>query len=224
LFHFKEALRVEPHHPEVQYMVRMLTGPHQAATPPETYLRLLFEGYADHYETHLAQLEDRTPEVLFNLVDEILNGRQLELMLDMGCGTGRCGVYFRPLVTRIVGVDLSAAMLQGAAEKKIYDALHEAEMIAYLTQHEERYDLILAGDVLVYQGALERLFYLLASRLKPKGLFAFSVEVSDDADYIMQPSGRFAHHPRYITTCAQALRSQRLRTGGREVSLYVMTL
>jgi predicted TPR repeat methyltransferase len=145
-------------------------------------------------------------------------------MLDIGCGTGRCGVHFRSLVMQLVGVDLSAAMLQVAAEKKLYDALHEADMIAYLTQHAEHYDLILAGDVLVYQGALETLFHLLVSRL-----FAFSVEVSNDADYRMQPSGRFAHHPRYIAACAQThglacLRSQRLSMGGREVSLYVMTL
>ena len=44
-------------------------------------------------------------------------------MLDLGCGTGLGGAAFRPFVDRLVGVDLSPAMIAQAAAKGLYDRL-----------------------------------------------------------------------------------------------------
>jgi hypothetical protein len=42
-------------------------------------------------------------------------------MLDLGCGTGLGGAAFRAFVDRLVGVDLSPAMVAQASAKGLYD-------------------------------------------------------------------------------------------------------
>ena len=44
-------------------------------------------------------------------------------MLDLGCGTGLGGAAFRAVADRLVGVDLSPAMIAQAAAKDLYDRL-----------------------------------------------------------------------------------------------------
>jgi predicted TPR repeat methyltransferase len=43
-------------------------------------------------------------------------------MLDLGCGTGLAGAVFRPFVERLVGVDLSPAMIARRDEKNLRSA------------------------------------------------------------------------------------------------------
>lgn len=57
---------------------------------------------------------------------------------------------------------------------------------------EARYDLIIAADVFVYVGALERIVAWCAASLQPGGRLAFTVE-EGDAPYILRDSRRFAH-------------------------------
>src|SRR6185312_3401290 len=45
----------------------------------------------------------------------------LGAMLDLGCGTGLAGTAFAPLADRLVGVDLSPAMVAQAENKQLYD-------------------------------------------------------------------------------------------------------
>jgi predicted TPR repeat methyltransferase len=61
-------------------------------------------------------------------------------------------------------------------------------------------------DVLVYLGALESLFELVARRLVPGGLFVFTVEKSTEPGYKLQPTGRYQHHLTYLRDCARAAR------------------
>ena len=44
-------------------------------------------------------------------------------MFDAGAGTGQCGEHMRPLFKRMVGADLSAAMLAKAQARGVYDAV-----------------------------------------------------------------------------------------------------
>ena len=59
-------------------------------------------------------------------------------------------------------------------------------------------DLVTAADVLVYVGALGDLFRLVAARLAPGGLFAFSVEEAADGDLVLRDSLRYAHGEPYV--------------------------
>ena len=89
-------------------------------------------------------------------------------------------------------------MLAQAREKGVYDTLVEAELLGYLQENTQHYDLIVAADVLPYSGDLRPLFDALQQRLTPQGLFVFSSEISLDEPWALQDSARFCHHPDYL--------------------------
>ncbi len=53
-------------------------------------------------------------------------------VLDAGCGTGLCAPWLVPYAHRLVGVDLSQAMLDKAAARACYDELAKADLVAFL--------------------------------------------------------------------------------------------
>ncbi|WP_163460173.1 class I SAM-dependent DNA methyltransferase, partial [Escherichia coli] len=91
------------------------------------------------------------------------------------------------------GMDLSEAMLQKAEEKHVYDRLFKGD-VNELDYPAGSADLIIAADVFVYVGDLDRAFARLVHALGPNGLFAFSVEThADDGELILQSSLRYTH-------------------------------
>ena len=95
-------------------------------------------------------------------------------------------------------------MLAKAAKRRAYDELVEADMIAFLEQTGENFDLVFAADVLIYLGALDA-FLAAAARVMPPGaLLAFNVETTDAAPYALLPSGRFAHELSALRDAAAA--------------------
>src|SRR6202161_1023212 len=103
------------------------------ATPAMThaYVRRLFDQYAARYDTSLTEsLAYRGPAVLREAVERVTSAARrplrFESVLDLGCGTGLAGAAFRPACGRLIGVDLSEAMVAKAAAKKLYDRLETA--------------------------------------------------------------------------------------------------
>jgi predicted TPR repeat methyltransferase len=133
----------------------------------------------------------RVPEQLIGVI--AATGLQLTRVVDLGCGTGLAGQGLQAASQRLVGVDLSPRMLAKAAEKRCYDALIEAEMVTFLGQTSERFDLVFAADALVYLGDLEEFFAAAARVATPGGILAFNVETTALASWVLLPSGRFAH-------------------------------
>ena len=127
------------------------------ATPAmtETYVRRLFDQYAGRYDTALTEhLHYRGPALLRDAVDATIRaaGRPMHFraMLDLGCGTGLAGAAFRPFVDRLVGVDLSPAMIAQAESKRLYHRLVAADLARFLAAESaaaEKYDLAIAADV-----------------------------------------------------------------------------
>ena len=64
---------------------------------------------------------------------------------------------------------------------------------------------MLAADVLVYFGDLEPLFTLIARALDAGGLYAFSIELTGQDTFVLQPSGRYAHAVNYIRNLSSHL-------------------
>ena len=97
-------------------------------------------------------------------------------------------------------------MLERARLLDVYDRLERAEAVAWLEANEERFDLIVSADVLVYIGDLERLFAGARRALVNDGLFAFSIELSPEGDegppFALRPSLRYVHSARYIRELA----------------------
>ena len=176
------------------YFLAALRGQAVPAHPPRAYVEALFDDYAPDFDRHLVDtLGYCAPEVLQRLVTG-LDGAGFASALDLGCGTGLCGPLLRPLAARLAGVDLSAAMVEAARARGVYDALHRADLIEHLTTTDERHDLIVAADVFIYVGDLAPVFAGVARVLRPGGLFAFSVEPAlADVPFQLQPSLRYAH-------------------------------
>jgi len=177
------------------------------AAPPEGYVRGLFDTYAPRFDEELTgRLAYRTPELLGELLAELGmardGGREV---LDLGCGTGLSGVALRPFARRLTGVDLSPRMLERAAARALYDALHEAEMLAFLAGREAAFDLIAAVDVLNYLGELSPALSAMAAALRPGGIAAFSLETGAQGGYALGEGLRYRHDAEAVSSAAQAI-------------------
>ncbi len=159
---------------------------------PRDYLIAYFDGFAESFDKQLVDvLGYHVPEKLARLV--AATGKELPRAVDLGCGTGLAGPHLKPGRSRLVGVDLSPRMLAKAAERGVYDSLVEAEMVAFLEETPERFDLVFAADTLIYLGELTGFLRAVAGVTPPGGLLAFNVETTWEAPYVLLQSGRFAH-------------------------------
>ena len=158
----------------------------------------LFDTYAEQYDKHLVkQLHYRGPQLLRAAVADLPADRALEV-LDLGCGTGLCGVSFRDLARTLTGIDLSPGMLARARQHGVYDELLQSDIAGFLLSSSTRYDLILAADVFVYVGDLAGVFQGASRVLRPAGRFIFTVEAHEGEGFVVRPSGRFAHSLAYL--------------------------
>jgi predicted TPR repeat methyltransferase len=178
------------------------------ATPAmtETYVRRLFDQYAGRYDAALTEhLRYRGPAILRDAVETAMRkaGRPMRFaaMLDLGCGTGLGGAAFRSFAGRLVGVDLSPAMIAQAAAKGLYDRLVSAELADFLAAEaaaDAQYQLILAADVFVYINDLAPVIAGVARVLAPHGLLAFTVETHSGDGVKLLPTLRFAYPEAYL--------------------------
>ena len=173
------------------------------ATPAmsEAYVRRLFDQYAARFDTALTErLAYRGPAVLRKAVEDAVHAAQRPLrfcsVLDLGCGTGLAGAAFAPLADRLVGVDLSPAMVAQAESKQLYDRLVTGELAAFLKEEldkGESYDLVVAADVFVYVNDLAPVLAAAAKVLAPSGVLAFTVETHPDGGVKLLQTLRYAH-------------------------------
>ncbi len=202
--HFQEALRLQPHNESISYIISMLSQNKKLLSAPPDYIQSLFDAYADHYEPHLRiALEYKIPELFEHALAKIISPHQSLNILDLGCGTGLCGIPFKKYAETLTGVDLSIKMLEIAAQKNLYDALIPSDITVFLSDKTAQYDLILAGDVLVYSGDLNSLFEFISRALSTEGLVLFNTEIEDSSPFKLNQSGRFSHHKSYIDTLAE---------------------
>jgi len=201
LRYFNEAKKRQPDNQSIRYLVQMLSQKDAPGSSPPEYISSLFDSYAEHYEPHLQQvLHYAVPTVFQRVLDKYKSKmikNQLDI-LDMGCGTGLCAPCVKAFSRKLTGVDLSGKMLEQAESKALYDELVLADYLSFLSDKEACYDLVLAGDVLVYSGDLSPLFATVKKALRPGGLFLFNVEISDKQDYYLASNGRFAHSRAYL--------------------------
>lgn len=166
--------------------------------PDMEYVRDLFDRAAVKYNAGLEAAQNRGPvtiEMLLAVLEVPEDGSFR--ILDVGCGTGLCGAYLRPRASELVGVDISSAMLDLAKETGHYDHLSVADIATADTLPEGPFDIVTAGDVFVYFGALQGAFASVKSRLSEGGLFVFTVEAAAEETpppgYWLQMSGRYKH-------------------------------
>jgi predicted TPR repeat methyltransferase len=221
-FAYQEALKLGPDDPYVRHLVMAAGGmPGTSRAAPE-YVRAVFDGHADRFESQLIALGYNTPmriRAALSSHSKIAAGLSLGPVLDLGCGTGLAALALGDLpVGPFTGVDLSRRMLDQARAKNIYAELREADILTALTEPSaNRWPLIIAADVLCYFGGLEEILAAAHARLEPGGWFLFSTEellpdhdgtVPGNGSWALHRLGRYAHAPDYVheAACAAGFR------------------
>ena len=194
----KQALALTPNDTASQHMLNALEGTNKNPTLSTEYAANLFNNYALQYDQHMQRhLKYQIPQHLAQVCLD-LTITSVDNTLDLGCGTGLCGNILRPLTKKLIGVDIAAKMLDQARNKGDYDELIQSEILAFLQQYHQHYDLIISADTLPYFAELEALFTEINQHLTPKGYFIFSTEISTTLPWQLQPSARFSHHLDYL--------------------------
>ena len=200
---FEEWLREEPDHPIALHMLAACSGHDVPSRASDGFVEKTFDSFAGSFDAKLAQLQYRAPQLVAGmLADAGLEPAKSLDVLDAGCGTGLCGALIAPYARRLVGVDLSTAMLLQAEARHVYDELFKVELTSYLQDSPAMFDVIVSADTLVYFGALEDVASAAARALRPGGLLIFTVEESvstaSDAGYSLSNHGRYNHTRQYL--------------------------
>ena len=198
---YRKIMALHPPGESARHMMEALEGT-TGATCPLSYAKELFDQFSDHFDdTMLTKLAYTIPAQLRLVLDRHGADQSFARGLDMGCGTGLSGVAFKDCVERLTGIDLSAKMLARAREKDVYGTLDEIDIISFLQNTAETFDLFLAADVFIYLADLRPLFDLTRKRARRNAVFLFSTEICRQ-DYRLQPCGRYAQAESYISSLA----------------------
>lgn len=198
---YNMLLQLDPAHKAAAHMKAALAGDNPSHSPPE-YIRDVFDQFQDYDTTMKESLGYNTPEKLLNLLHlELPEKRKFNHVLDLGCGTGLSGSVFRNMAKHLAGIDLSLTMLARAEEKKIYDELRQEDIISFLRNTDQQYDLFLAADVFVYCGDLFPILEEISRHSTPRTLLLFSTELVEQGFYLRE-TGRYAHSTDYLIETA----------------------
>jgi predicted TPR repeat methyltransferase len=189
-------LASEPDDHVQRYLLDAVAGrAHDRA--PAAYIETHFDEFAEGFDSKLVDVLDyRVPQDLADLVSS--SRSSFSATLDLGCGTGLAAEPLRRFGSHLTGVDLSENMLAAAQRRNAYGSLVKADVIDFLAAKPYSFDLIFAADLLIYLGKLDGLIEGIARSLMPGGVFAASIERTDDHDFVLLPSGRFAHSQAYF--------------------------
>jgi predicted TPR repeat methyltransferase len=199
---FREWLELEPDSEQARHYLAGCTGEQVPERASLRYVEEVFDRFASSFDAKLEALDYRAPRLVGDAVGRSCAGGGASLaVLDAGCGTGLCAPWLAPFAHRLVGVDLSQAMLDRAAARGCYDELVKADLVSYLHSQARSYDLIVSADTLCYFGRLDEAVQGAARALRRDGAFCFTVEAHEDGaqPFRLHPHGRYSHHSSYLT-------------------------
>jgi len=195
-----------PDDAEVAHILIALKGEPLPPRASDACIDQIYARFAEFYESNMCdELAYRAPEHLATAFGPWLKEATDLFTVDLGCGTGLFGRKLRPHCRRLIGVDLSPAMLEKAAKPGVYDELTDAELTQWLiTYSGEPFDLITCCDTLIYFGDLTNVLKAAFARLRPGGKMGFTLEKSAEAPFRLGDSGRYRHHRSHIQAAAKA--------------------
>jgi predicted TPR repeat methyltransferase len=201
---FRQAVAADPddRHGAKLRLIRLGAEPPSDMSP--AYVRILFDQYAQGFETSLVgKLGYRGPELLFKAVLAVCHEAHrpafFKHAIDLGCGTGLAARAFASNVDRIDGIDLSPHMLAQARATGLYNELEVADMVHGLVgKSAGSVDLILVADAVIYLQDLAPLLREVARVLEAGGLLAFTAETHAGEGIVLGAGLRYAHSPAYV--------------------------
>ena len=188
---------------------------------PEAYVEMLFDQHAAVFDDILVdQLGYHVPLLVRQALLDHAPG-PFQRVLDLGCGTGLAGVALADMTGHRTGIDLSANMIDLAAEHELYDDLYVGDAVSFVQEvDDEPWDLVVATDVLPYLGDVAALFAGVRRISTPDAMFGFSTEVLPDGvmagrDFMVGPAPALRAHAglcqgprsrqRALPRCTQAI-------------------
>jgi predicted TPR repeat methyltransferase len=228
----ERGLQEDPAEVMALHLLSALSG-ENPERPVDGYVRQLFDASAATFDRDLvSKLGYAIPREMVDALRSVEGAPNHPWdVLDLGCGTGLVGAEIAPYARRLVGVDVSANMIEQARARNIYTELRCADLIAALAHAEasgDRYDIVTAADVFIYVGKLDAVIPAIHRALRPGGLCAFSAESAErlreprSAGYRLGVMGRYAHDADYLRRLAAEngfevtlLRDTRLRSEHR---------
>jgi predicted TPR repeat methyltransferase len=196
---YQKALEFEPEYSIPKHMLNSLTG-QTSKEPPKEYVKNLFDDYAHRFNSALVNnLQYSLPFIIKELILKSNSEKsQYKNVIDLGCGTGLAGKDLRDISTNLIGIDISENMVSEAEKLNIYDTLIVGDIVEKLNASHDKFDLLVALDVLIYIGDVQSIFQAVHYSCKPDSLFIFSVETQDEGGYSLLKSSRYAHSDEYI--------------------------
>jgi len=202
---FQKYFDTHPEDAEIEHLLIALKDETPPARASDRTIQQIYKDFAWNYETRMrVDLEYKGPERMADAIRTVMPEPSNLKILDLGCGSGLAGVTFRPWARELIGLDLSPEMVDLAKKRDIYDRLDVGEITEWLKQGNESFDLIASCDVVIYFGDVSALVAGAKERLKPGGLFAFSMERGQTYPYRITDTGRYEHHPDHIREAAAA--------------------
>lgn len=211
----KRALQLNPAHTEALFMLAAIDP---ASVPPAQRPQRMpremivpfFTSLAERYDGMEAQNQYKGGLLVFDVLRPLVKATEITLV-DMGCGTGLAARPWLGHARRIVGVDVTPAMVTIARSmtkdgRSLFDAVIEADMTAPASALADlAADAVLIVNVAQFVGALEGMMATAASLLKPGGLVAITVEPFAGAGFGLDAkTGRFGHSSAYVKQMAGA--------------------
>lgn len=208
---FRQALALEP---DDALGVRLdlaragAVSAHEAIS--DRYVQALFDDYAPKFEKHLTEaLGYCGPELITDALRRVCAERSrafsFSRTFDLGCGTGLMAKALAGHIEVILGVDLSARMLEKARQTQLYAGLHHGHLNDFLaSQGDEEADLVVAADVFIYLAVLEPVFMGTHRVLRRGGLFVFTVQTHAGEGVVLGQDARYAHGEGEIRRLAES--------------------
>jgi predicted TPR repeat methyltransferase len=196
---YQKALEFEPEYAIPKHMLNSLIGV-TSKEPPKEYVKNLFDDYATRFNDSLVNnLQYNLPFIIKDLIIQLNSTKsKYKNVIDLGCGTGLAGKSLRDISSNLTGIDISENMISEAEKLHIYDTLIVGDMAEKLNALQDKFDLLVALDVLVYIGDVQSIFQAVRQFCKLESLFAFSVEIQEESGYSLLKSARYAHSNKYI--------------------------
>lgn len=204
---YQQILDEDPENPGVLHHLKALQNPHSPERASDAYISATFDGFAATFDNKLTRLQYLAPQFVCAALQAVYPNAQGTLdVADAGCGTGWCGPLLKPWAKRLVGVDLSSAMLDKARQRAVYSELHQMELTQFLVERPANFDVVVSADTLVYFGDLTEVLCACHRALLHGGHVLFTLEaLSDDATaHRLAPHGRYAHSRQHVLNAAQA--------------------
>lgn len=198
----EQWLEYDPNNPTALHMYAAYTKTNTPSRASDAYVKETFDGFAASFDAVLKRLNYQAPYLVHQALNKLEPNPESWLILDAGCGTGLCGDLIRPLVKRLVGVDLSPKMLGRARARGVYDELFEAELTAFFTNAEPIFHAITCVDTFCYFGDLTGAVQAAVNAIKPNGWFIFTLEKHEEdqsnQDFCLHVHGRYSHSESYV--------------------------